>query len=306
MGAISPVEELVMSGSIKRVAIVGGTHGNEVTGVYLVKKFDRFPNLIYRDSFECETLLANPKAIAANRRYIDRDLNRSFLNADLANPDLTGYEDKLAKNFAARFGSKGKSQLDFIIDLHSSTANMGLTLLPSSRHPFDLRLCAYLSQLHPDVRIVYGVQSDSEDPMLRSMSALGCTIEVGAMASGILDAKLFQLTEMLVNATLDYLDAVNKGKELAVHSSVKIYQSLRSVDYPRNPSGELQAMIHPQLQFQDYQPLYPGDPMFLSFTGETIPYGGETTVWPIFINEAAYYEKGIAMTLTDRQQWQVE
>ena len=32
--------------NIGRVALVGGTHGNEFTGVYLVKKFDSFPELI--------------------------------------------------------------------------------------------------------------------------------------------------------------------------------------------------------------------------------------------------------------------
>ena len=65
-------------------------------------------------------------------------------------------------------------------------------------------------------------------------------------------------------------------------------------------------MIHPQLQFRDYQPLHPGEPMFLTFTGETILYAGAATVFPIFINEAAYYEKGIAMTFTARQQFTVE
>ncbi len=61
---------------IKRVAIVGGTHGNELTGVYLIKKFAQFPELVHRQSFECLTLLANPQAVQENRRYIDRDLNR--------------------------------------------------------------------------------------------------------------------------------------------------------------------------------------------------------------------------------------
>jgi aspartoacylase len=28
---------------IKRVVIVGGTHGNEFTGAYLIKKFEQFP-----------------------------------------------------------------------------------------------------------------------------------------------------------------------------------------------------------------------------------------------------------------------
>ncbi|MBC7825362.1 MAG: succinylglutamate desuccinylase/aspartoacylase family protein, partial [Candidatus Parcubacteria bacterium] len=31
---------------IKRVAIVGGTHGNEFTGAYLIKKFEQYPELV--------------------------------------------------------------------------------------------------------------------------------------------------------------------------------------------------------------------------------------------------------------------
>ena len=62
----------MVSNSICKVAIVGGTHGNELTGVYLVRKFDRFPELLNRPSFECVTLIANPQAVVANRRYIDQ------------------------------------------------------------------------------------------------------------------------------------------------------------------------------------------------------------------------------------------
>jgi succinylglutamate desuccinylase len=291
----------MISGSIRKVAIVGGTHGNESIGVYLIAKFERYPELLNCQSFKCVTLLANPEAVAANRRYLDRDLNRSFNNKDLANPELTGYEDRRAKEIAARL-----KDVDLIIDLHSSTAKMGLTILPSNNHPFNLRLSAYLSELHPDVRVCYGEnRCNSDDPILLSLCQWGCTIEVGAVAQGVLDAHLFQQTEMLVRAILDYIDAINLGKPLPVPAQVTAYQTLASVDYPRNSSGELQAMIHPQLQFQDYQPLHPGDPMFLTFTGETIPYQGEATVCPIFINEAAYYEKGIAMTLTDKQQLRV-
>ena len=60
-------------------------------------------------------------------------------------------------------------------------------------------------------------------------------------------------------------------------------------------------MIHPQLQFQDYAPLYPGNPMFLTFDNQEIIYEGKSTVYPVFINEAGYYEKGIAMYLTQKQ-----
>ncbi|MBR8838219.1 MAG: aspartoacylase [Stigonema ocellatum SAG 48.90 = DSM 106950] len=295
-----------MPSLIRRVAIVGGTHGNELTGIYLVKKFQQFPHLLHRQSLECMTLLANPEAVAANRRYIDRDLNRCFANEDLSNPALTGYEDRRAKEIAAQLGPKDQPNADAIIDLHSTTANMGLTILPSSKHPFNLRLAAYLNELHPLVRVCCGVKCDRDTPMLRSLSPFGCTIEVGAIAHGVLNADYLQQTEMLVHAILDYLDAMNQGKILPVPPSLTVYQAISSVDYPRNSSGELQAAIHPHLQFKDYEPLCNGEPMFLTFTGESIPYRGETIVYPIFINEAAYYEKKIAMTLTEKQQVRLE
>jgi succinylglutamate desuccinylase len=289
-------DRFMRSKSIRRIAIVGGTHGNEMTGVYLFKKFSQFPDLINRDSFECVTILANPQAVAANQRYIDRDLNRSFDSGDLANPALVDYEAQRAKEIANEL-----KDVDLIIDLHSSTANMGLTILPSSTDPFNLHLSAYLSKLHPTVRICYGLNCGTDNPMLRSIAPLGCTIEIGAVAQGVLNAHLFQQTELLIHAILDYVEAMNQHQPLPVPADVTVYQTLSSVDYPRNPSGELQAMIHPQLQFKDYQPLHPDDPMFLTFTGETIYYQGTSIVFPIFINEAAYYEKGIAMTFTDKQ-----
>jgi succinylglutamate desuccinylase len=295
-----------MGSLIRRVAIVGGTHGNEWTGIYLVKKFQRFPELLHRESFECVTLLANPKAIATNQRYIDRDLNRCFASEDLENSALTGYEDRLAKEIASQLGSKDHPKVDSIIDLHSTTANMGLTLLPSSKHPFNLRLSAYLSQQHSSVKVCLGVKCDQDTPMLRSLSPLGCTIEVGAIAQGVVDADYFQKTENLIHAILDYLDAINQGKLLPIPPSVTVYQAILSIDYPRDSSGALQAAIHPQLQSKDYEPLRNGEPMFLTFTGESIPYQGENIVYPIFINEAAYYEKQIAMTFTEKQQHAIE
>jgi succinylglutamate desuccinylase len=288
--------------SIDRVAIVGGTHGNELTGVYLVKNFLQNPELLHRETLKCTTLIANPNAVTKNRRYIDRDLNRCFSNEDLANLELSNYEDIRAKEITAQIGSN----TDLIIDLHSTTAKMGLTILLSSRDPLNFQLAAYLSTLHPDVKVVCGVQCSQSAPMLRSLSPLGCTIEVGAIAQGTIDAQLFQQTEMLVHGALDYLDRLNRHQPLPIPSSLTIYQTITSVDYPRDPFGELQAMIHPQLQFQDYAPLHPGDPMFMTFTGETIPYQGEDIVFPIFINEAAYYEKGIAMSLTQQQQVKIE
>lgn len=50
----------------------------------------------------------------------------------------------------------------------------------------------------------------------------------------------------------------------------------------------------------DWEPLNPGDPMFLTFDGRTLEYKGGNTVYPTFINEAAYYEKQQAFVITKR------
>lgn len=287
---------------IKRVVIVGGTHGNELTGAYLIKKFEQFPDLIERSSFETLTLLANPKAFEVGRRYIDKDLNRCFLTQDLQNPALEGYEEQQAKAIAQQLGAKGNAQVDVIMDLHSTTANMGLSILLGSLHPASLRLAAYLSEFNPLVKVCRLTRPNSDSAFLRSLCDLGFVIEVGPVAQGVLNATLFQETEKLIYAVLDYLEASNQGTSLHIPRTLTLHKYVGDIDYPRNEQGELQAMIHPQLQFRDYEALHPGEPMFLTFDGQAIAYEGNSTVYPIFINEAAYYEKGIAMCLTKKKQ----
>lgn len=288
---------------INQVAIVGGTHGNEFTGAYLSQKFAQFPNLITRPSFETVTLLANPHAFAAGRRYVEKDLNRCFLKQDLQNPTLNSYEELQAKSIQDTLASNGDKQADFILDLHSSTANMGLTIILVNSHPLNLKLAAYLSHVSPLVKVYRcSFKSIEENPFVNSLCELGFAIEVGPIAQGILKATLFQQTEELVHVVLDYLEQFNQGEIPSTNETLIIYDHLSVVDYPKKPDGTIFGMIHPELQDKDYQALNPGDPIFIAFDDKTIVYEGTSTVWPIFINEAAYYEKGIAMCLTQRQQ----
>ncbi|MEO1433030.1 MAG: aspartoacylase [Cyanobacteria bacterium J06633_8] len=283
-----------MVASIKRVALIGGTHGGELTGVFLVKKFQQSPQMIQRDGVETISLIANEKAIAMGRRYIDTDLNRTFKREDLENPKLNNHEQLLAKKIARQIEQE---KIDLIIDLHSTTANMGLTIILCDSNPDLLQLAAYLTKINSKVKILlYTLPKNSSH--VRSLAELGITIEVGAVANGILDAKLFQETEKLIYAILDFIEAEKKGQSLAVPPSFTYYSAIGTVDFPRNEQEEIKAMIHPQLQFQDYQPLHPGNPMFVTFDGEEIFYQGDEIVYPVFINEAAYYEKGIAMYFT--------
>lgn len=287
--------------AIDRVLIVGGTHGNEFTGAYLVKKLEQYPALAHRSSFQTITLFANPQAFAANRRYIDRDLNRCFRRPDLQDLSLTSYEDLRAREIDRQFGMKGELPVDVIVDLHTTTSNMGLTVMVDDR-PFNLRLAAYLKSVNPSVNVYALSESRRTASGLPSICSLGCTIEVGPIAQSVLNAEIFQKTEALLHTVLDYLEQYNQGKILPSKQIFSFYQHVGKIDYPRNATGEIRAMVHPQLQFKDYQPLYPGDPLFLTFEGETLPYKATTPLYPVFINEAAYYEKGVAMCMTERQE----
>jgi succinylglutamate desuccinylase len=293
---------MMNSNRIKRIAIAGGTHGNELTGIYLIKKFRKLAYLIQRPSFESVTIFANPKAYKIGKRYFDTDLNRSFAQLDLENPNLSTYEAQRAKDIYRIFGTGGSQQVDFVVDLHSTTSNMGLTVILSSLEGFNLELAAYLVSINSQIKILYSVATHAENPHLDSISEFGCTVEVGAVAQNILDAKLFGQTEALVYLILDYVEAYNQGTLPQFNEIPTIYQVNHNIDFPRNELGEIRAMVHPELQFQDYEPLYPGKPIFLTFEGEEIIYEGDSIVYPVFINEAAYYEKGVAMCISQQIQ----
>lgn len=290
---------------IQRVLIVGGTHGNELTGAYLIKKLERCPEQVHRSTFETVTLLANPKAFATVQRYVDTDLNRCFRQLDLQDLTRCSYEEIRAREINSLFGANGRTPADVILDLHSTTANVGLTLI-TNEHPFNFRLAAYLQSVNPLVKVQMLPKLDQNSSGLPSICELGCTIEVGPIAQGVLQAEQFQQTEALLEAALNYLEHYNRGETPSFNSSLTVYQRVGALDYPRSVSGEIRALIHPRLQFKDYHPLHPGNLIFLTFDGETLPYAGSSTVYPIFINEAAHYEKGIAMYITHKQQINLE
>jgi aspartoacylase len=184
---------------------------------------------------------------------------------------------------------------------------MGLTIILVNAHSFNLKLAAYLSEINPLVNIYYcAFESIAENPFVNSLCELGFAIEVGPIAQGILKAKLFQQTEELIHGVLDYIEQFNQGQIFTTNEALTLYHHLSVIDYPKKDDGTIFGMIHPQLQDKDYQALNPGDPMFLTFDNKTIVYQGESTIWPVFINEAAYYEKGIAMAFTKKEQLKID
>ena len=290
-----------MNDLIKHVAVTGGTHGNELTGIHLIKHWLSSPDEVKRGSFSTELHLANPKASQEVRRYIDQDLNRQFNIRDLKNPELKGYEQQRAKSLDSLLGPKENPRVDFIVDMHTTTANMGTSLIFNSSDPLVIGMAFYIKQKMPHATLFYHPNDRLEDNFLTSVGRLnGFLIEVGPIAQGLLNYQLYSETHTVVMHALDYLEKRNTGQPLNLPKQMEGYQFIKKVPLPENTEGEITAMVHPDLQDKDYQAIKPGDPLFISMAGETIVYEGKSTVYGAFINEAAYYDQNIGLSFLDK------
>lgn len=287
---------------IKQVAIVGGTHGNEFTGIYLLKKWQQQPVLIQRESFNTETLFANPLAYEQNRRYVDNDLNRRFSEAELAAPQLSSHEERRAKEINQLLGPKGDPRCDFLIDLHTTTSNMGPTLLLTANGPFYNQLAAYAKQQMPDVVIVCDEdhKSNQEHHLLSTICEKNVIVEVGPAQQSVLRQDVFELSERLTGIVLDFIHLYNTDQLPELTGKIEAYRYLESLTLPLNEKGDRLGMVHANVQDRDFQPIHPGDPIFRTFDGKDICYQGDKVVYPSFINEAAYYDNNLAMSLSEK------
>ena len=249
---------------IRKIVVAGGTHGNERTGVRLVEKWMACPECYSTccPGAEVSLVLANPEAMRLNRRYRDFDLNRSFSQISLdMNAEPQQYEFRRAQELNRVYGPKGaNTKTDLLLDVHNTGSNMGLCLILSARDPFTMKASAVLTQEFDDARIYYQPEERGASPYFGTVAKADVCVEIGPQQHGTLDARLFERTEKLVKRYLELADEWNRGE------------------------------------------LKKGDKLFRTFDGKDILYEGEAdgreSVWPIFINEPAYYEKDIAMSLT--------
>ena len=123
------------------VLVVGGTHGNEVNGAWLVDQWREQPALLDTAGLSLALEIGNPEARAVSRRYVDRDLNRCF-TPDLLNQGGQEVELKRARQLLAVHGPESATPCRVALDLHSTTAAMGNCLVVYGRRPADLALAA--------------------------------------------------------------------------------------------------------------------------------------------------------------------
>ena len=281
---------------VSSVLLVGGTHGNELTGIHLVQHFQKKQIEKEQISFSLNYLIANPKAIKENKRYLDKDLNRCFKSSELADPSMVNYEQTRAKEINKLYGPKGNSKIDFIIDLHTSTANMQTNIVLTRIDPFHLQLAAFLKIRVPDVVITSESELMDDHHFLESIAPKGIVIEVGPIPQGCIEYPCFDSTQKAVLGCFDFVEGFNKNSLNDLPDELEIMSYHAKIHFPTDEMGNISASIHPDLIGKSYPKIAKGDPLFKSFSGEEIYYQGESTNLA-FINEAAYYDQKIALCL---------
>lgn len=298
-----------------KVLVVGGTHGNELNAPWLLAQWGQQPHSLDRSGLELELVLGNPEAHRLNRRYIDRDLNRSFTPDLLADPSPSSLEVLRARELIASYGPAGHSSCSVALDLHSTTSAMGNSLVVYGRRPADLALAAGI-QAALGLPIYLHEADGAQTGFLVERWSCGLVIEVGPVAQGVLQAGICRQTQLAVEASLAVLARAKAGS-LRLPENLEVHLHLGSLDMPRDRSGQPVACVHPQRLLRNWQPMAPGADLFSTPAG-TAPASGTAmpytpppglegqSVWPVFINEAAYGEKGIALSLTRREIWPVQ
>ena len=285
---------------LQKIAIVGGTHGNEMSGIQLVSNWIRHGIPGAFSDLDIDCLFANTAAMDANVRFLEEDLNRQFTPQKLsASP--TCLEARLAQQLNETLGPKGQSDFDLVIDIHNTTSSMGATLIILEADEFHVQLARYVKHHMPEANVlVEDEKPPQEHPYLCTLGKRGLMIEVGAQPQGLLRADVYSLTEKMAEVILAFVQLYNQQAVPAL-PSCDAFRFIENIQYPLDTEGHRLAMIHPQLQDRDFTELDQGMPIFQHFDGNTEVWHGDT-VYPHFINEAAYHKLHVAFATAVKTQ----
>ena len=283
--------------TLKKILIVSGTHGNEINPVWAINQFNKQFKTI-NEYIEYKFIIGNPVAYERGCRYIDNDLNRSF-NLIKNNSDNSSYEINRANFLVDKFGINGSEPCDIAIDLHTTTANMGTSIVMYGRRTKDFFIAALLQ--HKFGLPIYLHEKDQKQTgFLVEAWPCGLVIEIGPVAQNYYDPKIINKFLIIINSLRDEINKL-KNNQITLPKDLIVHIHQGSIDYPRETNGNINSLIHPKRMNQDWKPIKMGDPLFIDVLGNTKTYSGQDTIWPVFIGEVAYKEKNIAMSYTKKE-----
>lgn len=284
-----------------QLLIVAGTHGNEINAPWLFSQLEDNNESFDDHNLKIFKVIGNPESLKVSKRYLDFDLNRSFLPQFISKPLPDIYEHNRAKYLLDTYGPKGISPCKIAIDLHSTTSSMGSSIVIYGRRPADLAL-ASLIQYRLGLSVYLHELDSYQKGFLVESWPCGLVVEIGPVPQNLLSQNIVKKTRLVLQVCIEEIAKVKQGK-FNFPDNLIVHVHKKSIDYPRDYKGNPSASIHSLLEGNDFKPIKKGDPIFWKLNGEVIKYKEDQSLIPVFINEAAYAEKNIAFSLTKKETW---
>ena len=180
------------------LVILGGVHGNERTGIELIKRLYRVLDSQEKKLVRGQLffVLGNPRAMEKNVRFIERDLNRLFSPTRLLQAPDGSYEDLRCREIAQILRSA-----DISIDIHS-TNKPSLPFLAcavSPRHE-DIYRWFDTDRVLTDPHYILGGAVVTTDEFVDQRGSVGICYETGWNED---TSRLDSLTENIWNILRD-------------------------------------------------------------------------------------------------------
>lgn len=195
------VRRIIGNKSGKTAAIIVGTHGNEVAGLRAMKALER--KGIKIDRGVLYIIRGNPRAIAKNVRYVDENLNRSFIKGRRTG---SGCEFKRAQKLKPIL-----QRCDIVLDIHT-------TSIKDSR-PFIIAEAnsEHITKLLPAKIVCRGfdrVEPGGIDYFMNSIGKIGICFESGYLNSPSAKKTTLQSISIFLKAVGMLVGSVKLRKQL--------------------------------------------------------------------------------------------
>ena len=287
-----------------QVLLVAGTHGNETNGIWLFDEWKKSPLLINTHGIQTFNVIGNPEAKKAGKRYIHQDLNRSFKEKSFLLLNSSNFEERRASELVDLYGESGVNPCQIALDFHTTTASMGSCLVVYGRRDADLAL-ASLIQSQLGLPIYLHESDQNQTGFLVESWPCGLVVEIGPVGQNLLNSRIVSQTKLILETLMEQIDKI-MNFNLFFPDKLVIHRHIKSIDFPRDEEGNIIGYVHSARQSKDWQEINKDDELFHKLSGEIISFEEDESYIPVFINEAAYIEKNIAMSFTKRELWNLK
>ncbi len=286
-----------------KLLLVAGTHGNEINAPWLFGQWKKKPSLINANGLNITKVIGNPLAGNKCQRYIDRDLNRSFSPELLENFGINDLETCRARELLSEHGPLGADPSQIVVDFHSTTSSMGSSIVIYGRRSVDLAIVS-LIQKRLQLPIYLHEGDNDQTGFLVESWPCGFVVEIGPVPQGLIHNQIINQTFFVLQTCINEISNVI-NKKAVFPDKLIIHRYLKNIDFPRDSSGVPNAFVHSAIQDKDWHPINSETAIFINLEGDSLKLSNyikeNEEVVPVFINEAAYSEKNIAMILTKKE-----